>query len=280
MSVCYLSIILSLDRKKVIFLWLFSTRKSSCASLINRAKYIAELLPFEWLQLRDNSFHRQFISMLPPHLKLWIHWWMLNLCDFSYMLITSCVILAQENILTYIPSSPALENPVVCLSGSLTFATLRTLLSFIFLTLHLGYQTFFGWKISLKCVHKLFSLSFCLEGLQLFRSNLTTVFLGRGAKISRSGSEDNILNDSGKEKNFQPFQPNFKPSWTLVQDYLVFGVIYQYICMDGGWMDGSEKSFIFQFEINFWMENSKIYGNFVYVEQDCCDSLAFFWFGF
>ncbi len=34
-----------------------STRKSIRASFINRAKYIAELKPFEWLQLSDNSFH-------------------------------------------------------------------------------------------------------------------------------------------------------------------------------------------------------------------------------
>ncbi len=51
-----------------LYYYYYSTRKSSRASFINRAKYIAELIPFEWLQLSNNSFHRQFISMLPPHL--------------------------------------------------------------------------------------------------------------------------------------------------------------------------------------------------------------------
>jgi hypothetical protein len=67
-----------------LYFYDYSTRRSGHGSFIKRAKYIGERIPFKWLQLSDNSFHQQFISMLPPHLQFWIHWCMLVFCDSSF----------------------------------------------------------------------------------------------------------------------------------------------------------------------------------------------------
>ena len=92
----------------------YGTKKIGRASYINSSKFIAELIPFEWLILSDASFHKKISSILPPNLKLWLSPFCFYLSkafhkcfnvvlqNFSYMLITLCVNLAQENKLTYI----------------------------------------------------------------------------------------------------------------------------------------------------------------------------------
>jgi hypothetical protein len=57
-------------RENRLFFYDYSTMKIGHASFINRAKYISELLPFEWLNLSAMSFHRKLFSILPQNLKL------------------------------------------------------------------------------------------------------------------------------------------------------------------------------------------------------------------
>jgi hypothetical protein len=46
-------------RENRLFFYDYSTMKIGRASFINRAKYISELMPFEWLNLSPMSFHRK-----------------------------------------------------------------------------------------------------------------------------------------------------------------------------------------------------------------------------
>ncbi len=48
----------------------YSRKKIGRTGFVNRAKYIAELLPFEWLNLIDTSFRRNLNLILPLFLKL------------------------------------------------------------------------------------------------------------------------------------------------------------------------------------------------------------------
>jgi hypothetical protein len=53
-----------------LFFYDYSNKKIGRASFINRAKYIAELIPFAWSCLNAATFHRKFYLTLPPYLKL------------------------------------------------------------------------------------------------------------------------------------------------------------------------------------------------------------------
>ena len=57
-------------RENKLFFYDYSNKKVGRTSYINRAKYIAELIPFEWLNLSDMSFHTKIKSIIPPYLKL------------------------------------------------------------------------------------------------------------------------------------------------------------------------------------------------------------------
>ena len=53
-----------------LFFYDYSLRKVGRASFINRAKYIAELIPFEWTHLSVPSFRNALKSILPSNLMM------------------------------------------------------------------------------------------------------------------------------------------------------------------------------------------------------------------
>jgi hypothetical protein len=53
-----------------LFFYDYSFKKIGHTSFINRAKFISELIPFEWLNLSPLSFHIKLHSILPRNLKL------------------------------------------------------------------------------------------------------------------------------------------------------------------------------------------------------------------
>jgi hypothetical protein len=66
LSQCYIQA----RRENRLFFYDYSYKKVGRTSFINRAKYIAELIPFEWLNLNEVSFHNKMKSTIPPYMKL------------------------------------------------------------------------------------------------------------------------------------------------------------------------------------------------------------------